>query len=181
MLARAPSPRPGKVLALKPQDVVIAARLALGDAWTYERLARELGMSSQTVHASVKRLVAARLYNPIRNRVAREDLLEFIIHGVRFAFPAETGAAMVQGVPTGASAPPLTARFASESSPRWVWPSPGGPALGRSITPLHPSVPKVAAQNPTFHELLSLIDALRVGGARDREVASEELRRRLPP
>jgi hypothetical protein len=36
-----------------------------------------------------------------------------------------------------------------------------------------------ARRDATLHELLALIDALREGGARERELAMRELRRRL--
>ncbi|MBN1605154.1 MAG: hypothetical protein JW940_00900 [Polyangiaceae bacterium] len=44
---------------------------------------------------------------------------------------------------------------------------------------MYAAVPSVVPQQPTLYELLALVDALRLGGAREREVAVVELRKRL--
>ena len=41
------------------------------------------------------------------------------------------------------------------------------------------SVPGAARSSPKLYELLALIDTLRVGRARERKLAEEELKRRL--
>jgi hypothetical protein len=51
--------------------------------------------------------------------------------------------------------------------------------LGRAVAPLYRSAPLAAAEDPRLHELLALVDALRVGRARERTLAREELDRRL--
>ena len=50
---------------------------------------------------------------------------------------------------------------------------------GRSVTPLHPSAVVAASKDKKLHELLALVDGIRVGGAREREVATAELLARL--
>ncbi len=175
--SRAKASRP---LALKPQDVVVAARLAVESGpWSYERLAGELGMSTQTVHAAVQRLVAARLFNPIRRRLARHEFLEFAEHGLRFAFPAQPLEEQAVGLATGASAPPLAGKILAGDDSAMVWPSRHGKLRGRKVVPLHSRAPESAQKNPRLYEILALLDALRAGGAREREVASQELRARL--
>lgn len=170
----------GKPLALKPQDVVVAARLAVeAGPWTFERLADELGMSTQTVHESVQRLAVARLFNPIRRRLARHEFLEFAEHGLRYAFPAQPAQKRVAGVPTGVSAPPLAKKILAGDEVAVVWQSRRGTAQGRKVAPLHAKAPAAAEKNPRLHEMLALLDAIRIGGAREREVATEELRARL--
>jgi hypothetical protein len=173
--------RSTKPLALKAQDVVVAARLALGvgEAWTYERLAHELGMSSQTVFQAIQRLAAARLVNPIRRRLARQEFLEFVEHGLRYAFPAQPGVARVAGMPTGISAPPLSRKILSGDDASVVWPSRNGDAVGWRVAPLHRRAPEAARKNPRLYEMLALLDAMRLGGAREREVAAREIRARL--
>ena len=166
---------------MRPQDVVVAARLALdpGGTWSYERLASELGMSSQTVHASVQRLASSRLFNVVRRRIARQEFLEFVEHGVRFAFPAHRGSHPVRGLPTGSSGPPLASKLPAGEDASLVWPDKRGQAVGTGLVPLHRSAPGYAKSNPRLYDILTLIDAVRVGGAREREVASVELRKRL--
>jgi hypothetical protein len=84
-----------------------------------------------------------------------------------------------RGVPTGAAAPVLRDRLvvSSENSP--VWPHPKGRARGHILAPLHPSVSEVALENPTLHTALAAVDLIRIGTAREREVAAEVLQELL--
>jgi len=96
-------------MILKPQDVVVLLKLvALGDrGWTFQSLAVELSISQSEVHAAVRRSVAARLMTEATSasgRPVRAALLEFLVHGVKYAFPPERGE-LTRGVPTGYAAP----------------------------------------------------------------------------
>ncbi len=62
-----------------------------------------------------------------------------------------------------------------------VWPDVDGKVMGQSVAPLHATVPVVAKSHPKLYELLALVDAIRLGGARERELAAKELRNRLGP
>jgi hypothetical protein len=48
-----------------------------------------------------------------------------------------------------------------------------------AVTPLHPAVPGLAQRDPELGERLALIDALRMGDARIRNLAAELLSQRL--
>jgi hypothetical protein len=50
---------------------------------------------------------------------------------------------------------------------------------GLTLEPLHKAAPKAARQDPVLYELLALIDALRDGRARERQLAERELTARL--
>jgi hypothetical protein len=50
---------------------------------------------------------------------------------------------------------------------------------GYSFTPLHKNVPQAALEDKRLYELLALVDALRDGRARERELAVKELTKRL--
>lgn len=52
-------------------------------------------------------------------------------------------------------------------------------ARGESFSPLYKSVPVAAKNDPKLYELLVLVDALRGGRARERDVARKELKQRL--
>lgn len=165
--------------ALKPQDVLVALKLVgRSDGWTYASLASELHLSQSEAHEAVRRLAAARLFSPVTNRIVRRSLLEFLIHGVPYAFPAEVGAP-TRGVPTAWSAAPLAGRIAHEEGGGAVWPSADGTVVGREVSPLYRSVPRAAKVDESLHQLLALVDALRVGRARERNLARVELERRL--
>jgi len=60
-----------------------------------------------------------------------------------------------------------------------VWPSETGKLRGESIEPIYPSVTKAAANSATLHELLALVDALRIGRAREVNLAKELIQQRF--
>lgn len=106
-------------------------------------------------------------------RVHGPNLIEFAVHGARYAFPA-------QRLPTSAGVPtarswPAAARWLPPGEDAWVWPHPQGVANGQGIEPLHAGVPYAATQDPALHEMLALFDALRLGGAEDRQKAADRL------
>jgi hypothetical protein len=61
----------------------------------------------------------------------------------------------------------------------YVWPYPEGKSRGQSIRPLYPTVPKAVGSDPKLHELLALVDAIRIGKARERNIAAEEIKKRM--
>ncbi len=94
-------------MILKPQDVLIVLKLvALGkQGWSYKTLAGELFMSSSEVHAGIKRAAAAHLMDHYQKVPIKKSLEEFLIHGVKYAFPPDRGDP-TRGMPTGYAAPP---------------------------------------------------------------------------
>jgi hypothetical protein len=60
-----------------------------------------------------------------------------------------------------------------------VWPDPRGRQRGIAVTPLHPAVPVLARRDPKLAELLALVDAIRMGDARVRGLATKLLGQRL--
>ena len=91
-------------------------------------------------------------------------------------FP-RTRAVRLEGVPTAHSAGALAAEF-GRTDP-CVWPSAEGRARGASVMPLYPSAPATADRNPGLYELLTLVDVLRLGRARERARAKVILRERI--
>jgi len=167
-------------MTLKPQDIVILLKLAaLGaDPWTYGGLAQELNMSPSEVHAGIKRAIAAKLFDAQRNAPLLRALLEFLVHGVKYAFPPVRGA-LTRGMPTGYAGPPLNTMMTATSDPPPVWPDPEGQVRGYEFSPLYRSVPKAAAQDADLYEFLALVDAIRDGRARERELAVRILTEKL--
>lgn len=107
------------------------------------------------------------------------NLAEFAVHGAKYAFPAER-LPMALGVPTSHSAPAFAGVFAPGSDD-WVWPHPHGSVRGLGLEPLHPSVPFAAMQDAKLYEMLALLDALRVGRARERGMAAQRLAALIHP
>lgn len=171
-----------KALILKPQDVFILLKLvAIGDApWSYSRMAGALWMSPSEVHAGVKRAVKARLASMWQERVIpnARNLEEFLVHGVPYVFVPELGE-VTRGMPTGYAAPPLLHLFQGADDLPPVWPDPDGEIRGQAFTPLYKSVPQAAREDAKLYALLTLVDAVRGGRAREREMACQEIKKRL--
>ena len=158
---------------LRPHDVAVALQLALKPGMTYQALADALAISLGEAHNAVRRLIAARLVRREGRAVNQGALLEFLFGGVPYVFAAEPGAE-TRGVPTAHSAPPLNASFGGSDVA--VWPSAAGTARGAGIEPLWGGAPAMAAANQPLYQLLALVDALRIGRARERQLAKELLR-----
>lgn len=166
-------------MELKPQDVLVLLKVAAHprQRWTYAALGKALSMSASETHASVKRAMAAGLavsqgregWLPVR-----PALLEFILHGVRYVWPAILGPAK-RGVPTAFGAEPLVSMLNATPGEAPVWAHAEGSAKGPTLSPLYRTVPKAALADPELHRLLALLDAVRTGRARERAMAAELL------
>jgi len=167
-------------MQLKPQDLVVLLKLvSLKGAWSYRSLAKKLFMSTGEVHNALDRATRAHLFDAELRRPRGQALEEFIVHGVKYAFPAERGS-LTRGTPTAYAAPPLNRIISTpdnEHPP--VWPDPEGTVRGYKLAPLYESVPKAAKGDKSFYELLALVDSIRDGRARERNLAAEHLRTRL--
>lgn len=163
---------------IKPQDILLLLKLVSDDnpKWNQKPIAEALGLSQSEVSESVARSKYAGLLEPQGKTVMKLALMEFIQYGLRYVFPQKPGG-LVRGVPTSHSALPLKDNI--QSVEEYVWPYGKGTVRGQSISPLYPSVPEAALKDPNLHELLALVDALRVGKAREKEIAIVELRKRL--
>jgi len=161
---------------LLPQDVVVLAKLVSqrGQRPPIAQLAGELSMSSSQIHLSLKRLELARLISSEDRRPLLRAVEEFLIHGVKYAFPAQRGE-ITRGMPTAHAAPPLNQQIAEGADPQPVWPSPQGHVRGSTFEPLHRAVPAAAVKDPVLYEILALIDALRDGRTRERLAAERAL------
>ena len=96
-------------MVLKPQDVYVMLKIvASGFRGPYAQLASELAMSTSEVHASVKRAQAAKLIHgpELQHRPNLAALEEFLVHGLKHAFPADRGE-FTRAVPTSYAVEPL--------------------------------------------------------------------------
>lgn len=163
---------------LKPQDILVLLKLATdASSWTFDSLAHELELSASAVHRSLDRAEVAGLYDSRRREIKVAALIEFLSHGLQYAFPA-TWSGEARGLPTAWGAPPLSEQLISAGSPP-VWPDAKGKARGIALKPLHPAVPGAAQRDKRLWELLALADAIRIGNARERNLAVRELKKRL--
>lgn len=168
-------------MLLKPQDILIPLKL-LSDPTTPQTtaaLAQSLELSVGETHNSLKRGVAAGLlrfdtqYTPVRR-----SLEEFLLYGLKYVFVAERGE-LTRGIPTAHAAAPLKDLIVDNDEPVPVWADAHGTVRGYSLSPVYVSVPKIARRDAKMYEWLALIDALRIGQARERRLAQEIIKERL--
>jgi hypothetical protein len=191
---------------LKPQDVLVVLKLcSIAARSPGERsrrpgmavLGAELGMSSSEVHAAMRRCKDSGLLQsdaavppeesapplkmkgrPGSERPNVSAIEEFLVHGLKYAFPPRRGEP-TRGVPTSYGAPPLDKIIRAGADPVPVWPWAEGKVRGVSFEPLYRTVPFAALQDVELYELLALTDALRDGRARERKTAADLLKKRL--
>ena len=60
-----------------------------------------------------------------------------------------------------------------------VWPDPEGTIRGESFEPMHRCVPGASTRDRRFYDAMALVDAIRDGRARERNLASSMLERMI--
>jgi hypothetical protein len=162
---------------LRPHDFLVALhRLVYPERLTVAQIAAGLCVGVSTAHRGLIGAKAASLITA-SGAPNHRNILEFTLHGARYAFYPVFCGGNSRGVPTAGAAPELAARLVG--SAMIVWPDPRGTLRGEGLEPIHPRAVQIAAADPKFYTLLASIDLLRVGGAREREVAAAVLRERL--
>lgn len=168
--------------ALKSQDfyLLLALFSKRGEVLTYPELAAFAGLSMSEVHGALKRAEQSRLLAFVDKQpsIIIPAFKEFLFYGARYSFPAARGG-MVSGLPTAYAAAPLNASIAPSSDPVPVWPHADGNARGIALMPLYPSAPAAALRSPALYENLALFDALRMGNARERNLAEKIFKERF--
>ncbi len=169
---------------MKSQDIVLLLKLlsleqtvgASGDRYALRQLEEVTGISKTELSAGLNRCLAVGLAVRDRQtglpRVNRKALLGFLLHGIKYVFPARP-AEIVRGIPTAFAAPVMAGKLMTAGEIITVWPDASGQNKGQAVTPLFKSVPYAAKQDPKLYELLALVDAIRIGNAREVELASE--------
>jgi len=166
---------------MRPQDVVILLQLHLMNSKDlfFADISRSLNISASEVSESLERSRLARLVSDDKHELYKASFLEFLLFGLKYVFPASPGA-MVRGLATAHSAPPLNSIIISQND-LFVWATPKGTVRGQSIIPLYKTVPEASLKDSRLYELLALADAIRVGRAREVNIATEELTKRINP
>jgi DNA-binding Lrp family transcriptional regulator len=167
---------------LKPQDIVVALKLFRYPQKRppFSVMATDLGLSPSEVHGAMKRLQGARLIHApeMQDRPNVSALEEFLVHGLKYAFPAQRGS-VTRGIPTSYAASPLNTEIVLGDELPPVWPWPEGDTRGVAFEPLYKTVPAAALRDSVLYEFLAIVDALRDGRARERKIAERELMKRI--
>lgn len=162
---------------LKSQDCIILLKHLAhpGQPMPQRQLAMELKISLSEVNAGIKRLLVSGLmmqtsgHKVVANTTASKD---FLIYGLKYVFAGKLGEYTV-GMPTAVAAPIFADKIALGSDPLPVWPDAFGDMRGVALEPLYPSIPKALREYPdqNLYDLLVLVDAIRIGRARERNLA----------
>ena len=165
---------------IKPQDIVILLKLVLvGDGhWRHVDLSDALGLSQAEISFALTRCKTVGFIDSAKKKILKSALLEFLVHGLKYTFPAKPGP-VCRGVPTAHCAPPLSKTIVASDEDCYVWPWDDGKVRGQAIEPLYFNAPLAAKNDCKLYELLALVDAIRVGRAREQAIAVSELETRL--
>ncbi len=181
---------------LKPQDIVILLKIlstmalpknSPGGLLSQNKLATYLCMSASEVNAGMKRLVLSGLLGLVSREQNKGIFLpikaaceECLISAVKYFFPVQLGA-YTRGIATGYAASIFENIILPGDDPIPVWPYAEGDQRGLALEPLYRSVPQSLAEHPDplFYEFLVLIDAIRAGRVRERNIAIRLLKEKL--
>jgi hypothetical protein len=164
---------------IRPSDIAALLFLSAHPGEPYGQMAAVLGLSKSTAHKAVSRLIQLGLAvkdDGGRIHIEAEQAIE-LLRVIRYVFPS-VQTEKARGVPTGLAA--LTAVPSSlDNIVTMVWPSRLGSAVGVGVQPLIPNAPDIAFRDPKLYRLMAIVDALRLGDARDREAATVALQKAL--
>ena len=155
---------------LAPQDMVIAFVLAV---------VREqpvtpdmLSMTASTFRTAMLRLKAAKLVVDVdgKPQLVMPAFRPFSTLAAPHCFPAVIGS-VVRGRRTAFS----NTLCAEGHVDQFVWPDEQGNTVGRSILPLHKSVPMIVNGSSCLWNVLALFDLLRVSEGHERWLATREM------
>ncbi len=172
---------------LKPQDIVLLLKLIANKehlTWSQNQLAVHLCMSQSEVNAGMKRLNLSGLLQPSFDAQSFSPNLsgieEFLLHGFKYIFPVRLQE-YTRGVATSYAAPIFKNQIVIGDELIPVWPYAEGQVRGLALEPLYSSVPKsvIKYPDPEFYDLLALIDIIRQGRARERNIAVKILQNKL--
>lgn len=175
---------------MKSQDILILLKLVSlhqnpivqSSDFSVRALAASTGISKTEISASLNRSLAVGMARHDRKNqlpVANSKiLLDFIVSGIRYVFPAQSGA-VARGIPTGFEAPGLEGLVSSVGEYYYVWPDSEGSDSGQVVVPLYKSAPFAAKNDVLLYQYMALVDAIRLGEAREVAIAKDALKERL--
>lgn len=170
------------LLLLKLISLECSSQARVPDNYSVRALAEATGISKSELNQALNRCIAVGLAARERQsglpRVNRRALLGFLREGVKYVFPARLEA-VVRGMPTAFAAPGLTGKVMSAGDLIPVWPDATASQMGQCVEPLYKSAPDAAAKDAKLYKLLALVDAIRLGNARESSVAADMLEQEL--
>lgn len=150
-------------------------------------LGNSLGVSKSEVSSSLKRCINSKLltFNEVKlERLNNLNSFDWVINTkalfkvIQYAFPyfypiEQTG--MTYGLKTGFSAPILSDKLISGGEIPYIWATEQGNTFGLGIEPIYKSVPFASKHDEYVYSCFALIDALRAGQPREKNIALDML------
>ncbi len=160
-----------------PYDSILNELLSL------RGLGNSLGISKTEIGASLRRSVDNKLLmfvdsqnngllslNESQWQVNKRALFDLVKYAIPYYFaPKQLG--LNYGLATGFSAPLLSKELTSAGTTPFVWPSEYGMSYGQAVEPIYKSVPFASSSDSFVYNCFALIDAYRMGKAREKEIA----------
>lgn len=151
-------------------------------SYSVRALAHTTGISKSQVSLALQRSLEVGLIIRDRKlgvpRANTKGLFEFIAYGLRYVFPAKLGA-VTRGIPTSLGAPVLEGQLMSAGELVPVWSYAKGETKGQAVEPLFKSVTYAIKEDDGLYALLALVDAIRIGQPRERNLAIKMIQQRL--
>jgi hypothetical protein len=170
-------------MSIKSQDIVVLAKLIANFSdphWSQNGIAVDLCLSPSQINSAIKRLLYAGLLTSYKPPQKPQPILdacnEFFTYGIKYIFPAKLGA-ITRGVRTSYAGPSFENEISLGSEAFPVWSYGEGQDRGAALKPLYHTVPEsvIKHPDPIFYDILTLIDAIRSGRARERQIATHKL------
>lgn len=160
---------------MKPHDIVIALKIVSfnSETWRIIDVAYNINISPSEVYGSINRLHKVEIMH-MRKHIVKRNLIEFLIHGVKYCFPAIPGIRS-RGILTAHSSEFFKKIISDKKKDNYVWPFEKGNANGISIVPLHKNIPEFIQKDRFMYEHLSYIDAIRIGRKREKAYAEKQI------
>lgn len=160
---------------MRPQDIVVLLKIIsfqkAATPWLRKDMAAALDLSNSEITNVFERLRATGLVDISKNEVYTNALYEFLVYGLKAAFPPYIGAE-TRGILTAGNA------FMENEikGPNYVWEYHEGKHRGITISPLYPEVVSAVQKDEHLYHALCACDMLRVGQTREVNFAREWLK-----
>jgi hypothetical protein len=150
--------------------------------YTARALEEQTGISKSQISLALQRCYTVNLASKDLElgipRVNSKALYEFILHGLKYVFPAQPGP-LTRGIATSFGAPVLHGKLLTAGENLLVWPDAYGNAMGQRIEPLFKTATLAVRNSPQMYALLALTDAIRIGKPRESKLAADLLKEQL--
>lgn len=166
----------------EPPSIFAIEKGDLAARYTARMLEETTGISKSQINLALNRCLDVGLAKKDRQlgvpRTNTKALYNFIVHGLKYVFPAKPGE-LTRGIATAFAAPVLNDKLMSAGELVLVWPDAKGSIKGQAVEPLFKSAVYAVRHDSEMYALLALVDAIRMGLPREANLAADLLKKKL--